>query len=742
MSLSPHPWYSSPNRNQRGNVERRMEDLLNVLETALVPGSYTAATEHAPAGLASYGRALKRHKFALLFSAITFAFLGWFYAHSQPKVYRAHTMIELLEPNRSLMNIQNFNSNNSAISEELYIDTQVSLLESKSLLDRVRRRLEASGAIQPIPAASNGQSASDPTEKSAVNAKNLNVSPVRATRLVELTYDANDPKLAALILNTITAEYIQQDVDARVDNSEQMQQWLQTQLAETKAKLEASEFNLQNYARSSGLLFTSPKGNVAEQTEDKLQFIAQDLSQSQAKVADLQAKYEIAKAKEPGSQIDDADSGPVRDLELRLSDLKRQRASLNSVFTPEYYKVQELDAEIQEVQANLQKEYARWVRRMGDAYTTEVRHEKLLEESYNQQRSLVSDQAGKAIHYNVLKREVETNQNLYDALLAGMKGAGVNAAARVHNARVIDAADLPRRPDHPKPLQDAAIGLISGLMLAGIFAMIREGSDRRVKSPGVVPSYLNLPELGVIPSAKPYLLPTAYNESRRHRGGERNPAFSPVLEAFHSVVTSILSASRSAEPPKVVVLTSAAAHEGKSTVIGNIAVIAAQIGRRVLLIDGDMRNPRQHHVYGVPNTPGLSDVLGAGDLATDDIVAELIRPTSVPGLSLLPSGTKADQVGMLLHSPRLEELIAQFRDDFDLVLIDTPPVLPFADARVFGRFADAVVLVVRSGRTTRHLVQAARARFVEDGVPVFGTILNDWNGKQAPYEASDYAYPS
>src|SRR5690348_17015543 len=99
MSLSPQPWYSSPNRNQRGNVERRMEDLLNVLETALVPGSYTAATEQAPAGLASYGRALKRHKFALLFSGITFAFLGWFYAHNQPKVYRAHTMIELLEPN-------------------------------------------------------------------------------------------------------------------------------------------------------------------------------------------------------------------------------------------------------------------------------------------------------------------------------------------------------------------------------------------------------------------------------------------------------------------------------------------------------------------------------------------------------------------------------------------------------------------------------------------------------------------
>ncbi len=565
---------------------------MNALETAVTVGSYQVPPgDHAPAGLQNYGRALRRHKVALAVFAVTCAAAGWFLSQRQPKVYQAQTTLELLEPNRPVMNMQNFTSGgNSILSQEVYMDTQVSLLRSRTLVDRVRQHLEETGAIQAVQPPVGANTSDNWEEQSAVSRSRIGVTPLRGTRLIEVTYEANDPKLAARILNTLTSEYIQQDVDARVENAEQTQSWLEKQLADTKSKLEASEFNLQKYAKSSGLLYTSPKGQVAEQTEDKLQFLATDLSQAQAKVADIQAKYDIAKAKGSGEQINDADSGQVRDLEIRLADLKRQRASLNSVFTPEYYKVQQLDAEIKEVQGNLDKEYARWIKRLGDTYAVEVRHEKLLEQAYNQQAALVSDQASKAIHYNVLKREVETNRNLYDALLAGMKEAGVNAGARAHNARVVDAAEPPRRPYRPNPVRDAAIGLISGLMLASVFALIRESNDRRVKCPGVVPSYLNVPELGVIPSTKPSLLPTAYSDSggiyTQRRGGfmgvrgfrNGREAFSPVLEAFHSAVTSILSASRFSEPPKVVIVTSGAPHEGKSTVIGNLALIAAQMG--------------------------------------------------------------------------------------------------------------------------------------------------------------------
>jgi succinoglycan biosynthesis transport protein ExoP len=756
MSLTPQPWNPAQNIRNRdphlSPIDRRAEDLLNALEIAITGGWNSAPpVDHAPAGLSVYGRALKRHKFALIFVSLSFAVAAWFYSQGQPKMYRAHTTLQLLEPNRSLMNMQNFSGGNSIVSQETYMETQVNLLQSASLLERVRRRLEEAGVIKPTPVSA---SISDDRaeEEAPVSRYKLGVSPLRGTSLINLTYDAHTPQLAARILNAITSEYIQQDVDFRVESTEQTRLWLQKQLEDAKAKLETSEFNLQNYAKSSGLLYTSPKGQVAEQAEDKLQFLAQDLAQSQAKLANLQARYDIAKSKSL-TQVDPADSEPIRQMESRLVDLRRERASLNSVFTPEYYKVKELDAEIKEVQSNLDREYSRWIEQLGQAYSVELRHEKLLEEAYNRQSGLVGDQASKGIHYNVLKREVETNRNLYDALLAGMKEAGVNAGARVHNARVVDPAEVPKRPDQPNPVRDTFVGLISGFLLAGTFALIREGGDRRVKSPGVIPTYLNVPELAVIPSTKPYLLPTAYSESagRYRRNGDglvasraarkRQQEFSPVAEAFHAAVTSILSASRSAEPPKVVVVTSGAPHEGKSTVIGNLAVTAAQIGRRVLLIDGDLRNPRQHHIYGISNKPGLSDLLLSQDSPADGVSADAVRETSVPGLYLLPSGTKSEAVATLLHSPRLGDLVAQFRDEFDLVLIDTPPVLPFADARIFGRAADAVVLVVRSGRTTRQLAQAARARFVEDGMPVFGTILNDWNGKESAYEYKESAYP-
>ena len=197
-----------------------------------------------------------------------------------------------------------------------------------------------------------------------------------------------------------------------------------------------------------------------------------------------------------------------------------------------------------------------------------------------------------------------------------------------------------------------------------------------------------------------------------------------------------MAAIAAAAPPainNVLLVTSGALHEGKSTVIGNLALMAAQIGQRVVLVDGDLRNPRLHQIYQVPNEHGLSNLLEQDSLGENSLAGS-IQETQVPGLSLLPSGPPPESVASLLHSPRLAEIVSQLRVDYDLVLIDTPPVLPFADARIFGKLADAVVLVVRAGQTTREVALAAKAKFIEDGLLVFGSILNDWNGREARYD--------
>jgi succinoglycan biosynthesis transport protein ExoP len=755
MQLIPEP--SPPRSPDQARDIQRLERKLDEVLSSLEPAYQASAPEPPPAGLLTYWTTLKRRKFVIILAGIALAAAAWYYSDRQPKIYQARTTLEILEPDRGSMNMQNFSSGgNFLFSQETYLETQFDLLRSKSLLRRVGRNLLAAGVITAADLQQDDEHTTPDHPDPILRVSQINISPVRGTRLVEVGYNAKNPELASTVANSLAAEYVQQDVDTRVSSAEETRAWLQKQLEGTKERLEDSEARLQGYAKSSGLLYTSPKGNVAEQTEDKLQFLARDLSDAQAKRASLEAKYETL-VKSPDSKADEADSAPLHEIQARLLDLRRQRAALDSVYTSEYSKVKELDAQIAALQDGEAKEYSRWLLQLYGTYKTELAHEKLLEDAYNQQAEVVSDQASKAIHYNVLKREVETNRNLYDALLAGMKEAGVNASARVRNARVVDAAEPPRLPFSPRPVQTSAVGLIAGLMLGAAFVLVSETRDRRVKSPGMAQSYLNVPELGVIPSTKPHLLPTARRASLvpgvegqprvRGLGGlqvfSRNQALkgSPVFEAFHSVVTSILSPGRSSNIPKVLVVTSGALHEGKSTVIGNLGLMAAQIGQRVVLLDGDLRNPRLHQIYRVPNEKGLSDLLLEPDQLADGVLARSIQQTEVPGLSLIPSGPVTDRVATMLHSQRLAEIVAQLRSEFDLVLIDTPPVLPFADARIFGKVADAVILVVRAGRTTFELALAAKARFVEDGLPVFGTILNDWNGKERPYEyGADRAY--
>jgi polysaccharide biosynthesis transport protein len=730
-----------------------MEDLIANLEPPA-----PAAAPAAPAGVMFYLRALRSRALLLCACALIPALGGWWLALHQQKIYQARTTLELLEPGGTL-NVRNLSSSGRMFGGDTYIETQVAKLRSTSLLKTALGRLEnetasagAGSAEQPVVSGAAFRTAApkegitDAEVRKTLN--DLDVWPIRGTSLVGVSYDAPDPHLAARFVNILTDEYIRTDMDARAANAEQTRDWLQKQLEDAKAKLEISEAHLQKYANSSGLLYTSPKGNVGEGSEDKLQYIAQQLSASQAKRAALQARYDVAATRPAAAPVTEEDNPVLQSIQAKLLDLQRERASLASRFTPEYSKYHEVNAEIAQLQASQAKEYTRWLAQLRQEYETEQRHEDLLQSAYQQQASLVSSEAVKAIHYNVLRREVETNRNLYESLLGGMKEAGVNAAARVSNARVVDPATPPRLPYRPNAVRNSAIGLISGLLLGMAFVLVSETGDRRVKGPGIAPAYLNLPELGVIPSVNPHLLPAARAEvvATTHTSGLRryflrgSREAGPVADAFHTAVTSLFMSGRNPQPPGVVVVSSAIAHEGKSTVVGNLGLMAAQIGKRVLLIDGDMRNAKLHHMYKVSNERGLTSLLLQEDPLEPASILATVQPTTVERLYLLPGGPPNSHLLPLLHSERMPEIVTGLRGQFDLILIDTPPVLPFSDARVFGRLADAVILVVRSGVTSRNLAMAAKMRFMEAGLPVIGTILNGWNRKQAGYDYDETAY--
>jgi polysaccharide biosynthesis transport protein len=752
MKRLSNSWLNRPDSDDPAHdsfrLETKVDELLTALETPDTPASYTQP----PSGLLSYWRTIRASGWVIAIVAILGAAAGWQLSQQEQKVYQASSTMEMLEPGQTFST--HAPANNNPIVGDTYIDTQVVKLRSISLLTEVLSELRRERVIRPGYylsgiAVVSGKPESELTEADVRTMRsNLGVSPVRGTSLIDVTYDSPDANLAAHIVNSLTNEYIQEEVAAHAGTAGQTRAWLQKELENNKVKLENSERQLQDYAHSSGLLYTSPKENVGEQTEEKLQFVAQELSASQAKRASLEARYKIAEAESAIAIMGEDESPTLHNIQSRLLDLKTQRALLAATFTPEYSKLKEVDAEIAELQSAQTKESARYLAQLRGQYETERQHEQLLSEAYQQQAVLVGDAAAKAIHYNVLKREVEINRNLYDSLLSGMKEAEVNAAARVRTARVVDPATPPSLPYRPNPVRNGVIGLLGGLMLGTAFVLMRATNDRRFKTPAMVTSYLNLPELGVIPSAKAHLMPTgrrhlpaaAFKSRRRLLPAFGADKAAPVANAFHSAVTSIFFSGRSAESPKLVVVTSGSAHEGKSTVAGNLGLMAAQTGKRVLLVDGDLRNPRLHQIYSASNDHGLTDLLLDDRPIDRDRALSMTQSTNVDGLHLLTSGPITMRLIALLHSDRLAETLAELRTAFDLILIDTPPVIQFADARIFGKLSDAVILVVRSGVTTRNLAQAARARFADDGSTVIGTILTDWSGKETGYEYSDAGY--
>jgi capsular exopolysaccharide synthesis family protein len=304
---------------------------------------------------------------------------------------------------------------------------------------------------------------------------------------------------------------------------------------------------------------------------------------------------------------------------------------------------------------------------------------------------------------------------------------------------------------------NAGLGLMAGLFLGVAFVVMRERADRTLQEPGDLAYYLQVPELGIIPSAAAKdnlhsgyfqrrkkvtaaakLIPDAAMttvDGKTHDDcvelvtWQHKP--SVAAEAFRLVLTSILFTGKNGDRPRVLVLTSASPSEGKSTVISNLAIALAEIKQRVLVIDADMRKPRQHTIFDVSNERGLSTLLEERPLMPATLEG-VVQESSVPGLFVLTSGPATRAASSLLFSGNMAELLAKFKAEFDMVLIDTPPMLQMPDARVVGRMADAVILVARAGHTTREAAVAARGRLVEDDTRVLGTILNDWNPKMSP----------
>jgi len=341
--------------------------------------------------------------------------------------------------------------------------------------------------------------------------------------------------------------------------------------------------------------------------------------------------------------------------------------------------------------------------------------------------------------YNTLKQELDANRHFYQTMSQRVNDASVASAVRQPPIRLIGPAQPPTNLYKPNLPLNLAIGTFGGLALAVGAVMLQEQTNSALCTPGEAGMYLTVPELGAIPevAARRRLLSSG-EESLGTGRDTVEQQFSGLSESFRAISASILSAGQNGSHPRILLVTSSRAMEGKTTAVSNLGVALAEISGKVLLIDGDMRRPRLHKVFDQANSWGLSDLLREKNAIEDLPLDVLVKKTAVPHLYLLPSGAGADNIFSLLCSSRMARLFPRFRAEFDYVLVDAPPCLEFADARIMARYTEKALVVVRANYTDRQTALAAVQRLVLDGIPVMGVILN----RLDPARSDIYGYPT
>ena len=690
---------------------------------------------------------LVRRRWTVLVTALVIVVAGTIYTAMQTPIFRASTTVQI---ERESSNIVGFDDVVAAESGNRdFYETQYELLQSRNLARRVIDQL----GLQPPAATETGGGPLDgfktllaglfgetpealadpePEESSEQNLEgrflaSLTVEPVRNSRLVRLHYNSPNPREAALVVNTLARAYVDMNLERRFDASTYAKSFLEDRIKQVRADLEDSERVFLQYTQSRGIVSTEDKLGTLT---DKLR--AQSSAQVTAENERIRAesRYQEMLGSEFDSLPQMLESKVIQDLKQRKVALQTERSEMARLFKPDYPAMVQLASKIEEVDAEIVREIDNIRDSIKMEFQTRLREEVKLQESIAATREEILQLEESSTDFTTLKREVDTNRELYDGLLQRMKEVGVAAGIANNNISVVDVAAVPRGPYSPNITRNIALALVLGLFAGVGLAFLFEMLDDTIKSSSDLEKLLGKPVLGVIPKVP----------ERELRGGEvslmafHHPT-SAFAEAYRSMRTA-LSFSTAQGVPKVLHVTSSSAGEGKTTTSISIAINLCQTGANVLLIDADLRNPSLHKVFDVPNHKGLSSYLsGAAE------PAEVTQPTGVKGLFLMSSGPIPPNPAELLHGARMVDLASLGAKRFDYVIIDSPPLLGLADALILGDVALATLLVVAANSTRQGAVEASLKRLRHSRSNVLGAVMTKFDMSKASYGYGyDYQY--
>jgi polysaccharide biosynthesis transport protein len=763
------------------NEQNPNQSLIRARDAAKLPAHYYTPPDnpaflHEPEdegqiNLLDYWRVLVKRRWTILIFVFAILAVTAIASWKATPIYRATIKIQIDPENSSFLPFKEAGEVGSTYAQsQEYLQTQFKVMESQTLAARVIQVLDLGAnpdfmvEVKPTIRSKTmqwlrgvfGSSEMEDKDDDPANAedrrlaqllrifsRSLSTSPIRNSRLVDVSFESRNPKLAADVANALASEYVQMNFETKFNSTTTASDFLAKQLVDLKAKVEKSEEELVRFSQQHDIYAISDNENVILQ---KLSDLNTALTAAQAERINKESIWKIVQ-QAAGSFPDLLRNKLIEDLEKNLAGLKVQQAKLAAAFRPGWPELDQVTGQVAEAESQLASERKKAIRNIETEYRTAVQKEKLLTEALAAQKLEANSFNQNSIQYNIIKRQVDTEKQLYDGLLQRMKEAGVSAGLKSNNIHIVDPAKPPRAPHRPNKLMNLALGLAIGLLLGVCLAFFFEYLDSSVKTPDDIDRYIKLPSLGVIPSAASLLSPSKRKLLVATAGGNGakgaassksielityHDTKSLISEAYRNLRTSVLLSSGSGRPPKILLVTSSQAGEGKTTTAINISITLSQTGEKVVLLDCDMRNPRVHRIIGLDNANGISSFLsGNSDLSS------MIQQSEIPNLFAVSAGRVPPNPAELLGSSRMKQGLALLDEYFDHIVIDSPPVLSVTDARILGTMVDGVILVIKGGETPKEAVQRTKRLLQEVHAHVIGTLLNN-----VDVHSPDYYYYS
>ena len=579
--------------------------------------------------------------------------------------------------------------------------------------------------------------------------KKLSITPVKDSFLVEVVFKSEDPQLAKQVTNSMAREYMQLSIDRRSDSFVLVKEWLERQLSQLAEKVQGTQKKLFEFGQKADFFALEDKDNVIVQKYIELSNL---ITKAQSERMAKEANYQQINEKGPDAPL--ITNNPlILNLRQELVGQDAKVASMRKVFLPGHPEMQVEKAKLQEMRGRLGAEVKRLQESVKADYEAAVRAESLLTAAFSAQKGQMVELQKNLVDFQILKRDAQTTEKLYQALLARMGEATVASTMVPSNVTIIDPADLPVEPYLPRPGLFLGLAGVLGLFLGVGAAFAAEYLDDSLKTAEDVERMCPVPYLGQVPHSARVgefydLRLQAKRGPRCLTSGNRTPLTDEDIalmvfknpgalmsEAIRHLRTSI-ALSTPGGPPAAVLITSPNPGEGKSTIAANLAISLAIEGRRVALMDCDLRRPMQHQIFQQPSHPGLTNFL-AGDAGKEQIM----QSTMVPNLSLIPAGAQSPNPAELLGSEAFREFLQELRRDFQHLIIDSPPIIGFADARIISPLVDGVLLTVKQSATPRESGRLACQLLTQGHSRLLGLIMNQakLNG-HAPYYYNYYKY--